>query len=106
MPTPLGDRIRRLRREAKMTLESLAMRIDSSKSYVWEIENKDVARPSAEKLVLIATALQTTVDYLLQGSDVTNAEEARDKAFYRKYMAQDPAKRRQMQKILDSLDDD
>ncbi len=56
--------------------------------------------------MLIATALQTTVDYLLQGSDVTNAEEARDKAFYRKYMAQDPAKRRQMQKILDSLDDD
>lgn len=89
-----------------MTLEGLANRIDSSKSYVWEIENKDVARPSAEKLARIATALETTVDYLLQGSSVTDAEDARDQAFYRKYMKQDAAKRRQMQKFLDALDED
>jgi len=106
MPTPLGDRIRQLRKEAPMTLEGLAKKINSSKSYVWEIENKDVARPSAEKLALIANALDTTVDYLLQGSDVTDAEDARDQAFYRKYMKQAPAKRRQMQKFLDALDDD
>ncbi len=106
MPTPLGDRIRQLRKEAPMTLEGLARKVDSSKSYVWEIENKDVARPSAEKLTLIANALETTVDYLLQGSNVTDAEEARDQAFYRKYMKQQPTKRRQMQKFLDALDED
>ncbi|MEL7252792.1 MAG: helix-turn-helix transcriptional regulator [Pseudomonadota bacterium] len=106
MPTPLGDRIRQLRKEASMTLDGLAQRIDSSKSYVWEIENKNVARPSAEKLARIATALETTVEYLLAGSDITDAEEARDQAFYRKYMKQDPLKRRQMQKFLDALDED
>lgn len=106
MPTPLGDRIRQLRKDAPMTLEGLAQKVDSSKSYIWEIENKDVARPSAEKLALIANALETTVDYLLHGSNVTHAEEARDQAFYRKYMKQQPTKRRQMQKFLDALDED
>lgn len=106
MPTPLGDRIRQLRKGVPMTLEALAQKINSSKSYVWEIENKDVARPSAEKLTLVANALETTVDYLLQGSNVIDAEEARDQAFYRKYMNQQPTKRRQMQKFLDALDED
>jgi len=106
MPTPLGDRIRQLRKDAPMTLEGLAQKVGSSKSYIWEIENKDVARPSAEKLALIANALETTVDYLLQGSNVTDAEGARDQAFYRKYMKQQPKKRRQMQKFLDALDED
>lgn len=106
MPTPLGDRIRQLRKEAPLTLEGLAQKISSSKSYVWEIENKDVARPSAEKLALIAKALETTVDYLLEGSNFTDAEDARDQAFYRKYMEQGSAKRRQMQKFLDALDED
>ena len=48
--------IRELRLKHGLTLEGLGAKIDSSKSYVWEIENKDVARPSAEKLSLIAAA--------------------------------------------------
>ena len=50
MPTPLGERVREIRQKRGLTLEALADRVGSSKSYMWEIENKDVARPSAEKL--------------------------------------------------------
>ena len=84
MPTPLGDRIRERRLKKGLTLEQLAQEIGSSKSYIWELENKDVTRPSAEKLQAIARALDTTMDYLLTAEDVTE-EDATDRAFFRKY---------------------
>ena len=59
MPTPLGERVREQRRKRGLTLEGLAERVGSSKSYMWEIENKEVVRPSAEKLAMIATARAT-----------------------------------------------
>jgi len=49
MPTPLGERIREQRLKKGLTLEQLAGAIGSGKSYMWELENKDSARPSAEK---------------------------------------------------------
>ena len=57
MPSKLGVKINELRRQKGLTLEQLAQSTDSSKSYMWEIENKEVARPSAEKLDRIAEAL-------------------------------------------------
>lgn len=105
MPTPLGDRIRKLRTEKGLTLEALAEKVDSSKSYIWEIENKNVSRPSAEKLRLIAIALDTTTDYLLAAEEVDAGNEA-DRAFFRKYQAlEEPAKKR-LQRILNALDED
>ncbi len=62
MPSPLGDKMRALRKEKKLSLEQLAELTDSSKSYIWELENKDVPRPSAEKIGRIAAALEVTPD--------------------------------------------
>ena len=105
MPTPLGERIRTLRLSKGLTLERLAEKVDSSKSYIWEIENKSVARLSAEKLRLIAMALDTTTEYLLAAEDVNVVTEA-DRAFFRKYQAlEEPAKKR-LQRILNALDED
>jgi len=104
VPSPLGERVRELRLKKELTLEALAERVGSSKSYMWEIENKDVARPSAEKLHQIALALETTAEYLLTTEAVTEAD-ATDDAFFRKYKKMDePAKDRlrQMLKILDA----
>lgn len=106
MPTPLGERVREQRRKRGLTLEGLAERVGSSKSYMWEIENKDVARPSAEKLALIATALDTTVEYLLAGDGVQEEENADDIAFFRKYKKMDAPAKERLRRILDALDDD
>ena len=46
---------------------------------MWEIRNKDVARPSAEKLHQIAVALGTTAEYLLSADEVTEAEAGRSR---------------------------
>lgn len=105
MPTPLGNRVRELRRKRGLTLEGLAAKIESSKSYVWEIENKDVARPSAEKLSLIAAALETTTDYLLGAEAVTGGETLTDAAFFRRYQEMDPKSQEKLREMLKILDD-
>ena len=59
-----------------LTLDQLAEKSGSSKSYLWELENKDPPRPSAEKLGGIAKALEVTVDYFM-GSDTPEELENR-----------------------------
>jgi len=105
MPTPLGERIREQRRKKGLTLEQLADAIGSSKSYMWELENKDVARPSAEKLRAIAQALDTTMDYLLAAEDVTEAD-ASDREFFRKYREMPEKTKQKLQRMLELLDED
>ena len=106
MASALGTKINELRRDKGMTLEDLATATGSSKSYMWEIENKDVARPSAEKLAQIAAALETTADYLLEGDGAKEEDEATDLAFYRKYKKLDAPVKERLRKMLDILDDD
>lgn len=89
-----------------LTLEQLAQATGSSKSYIWELENKDPPRPSAEKLSEIATALGVTVDYLI-GRDEQTLAQAEDKAFFRDYSElPEPTRRkiREMAKILGKLE--
>ena len=68
MPSPLGDKIRALRKEKKLSLERLAELTESSKSYIWELENKDDPKPSAEKIGKIASVLEVTTEFLLTDS--------------------------------------
>ena len=103
MPTPLGERVREVRLKRGLTLEALAEQVGSSKSYMWEIENKAVARPSAEKLHLIAVALDTTAEYLLAADEVTEVEAA-DVAFFRKYQKMKPKGKEQLREMLKILD--
>lgn len=90
MANTLGEKIRRLRKEMKLTLDDLADRTGSSKSYIWELENKNPPRPSAEKLAKIASELNTTIDFLLDDKKKVDKEEAADASFYRQYRDLDP----------------
>ncbi len=105
MPTPLGVRVRELRVKRGLTLEALAAQVGSSKSYMWEIENKEVARPSAEILHRIAGALETTAEYLLSAEERPEAD-ATDMAFFRRYRKMKPRGKRQLREILRILDDE
>ena len=103
-----GKKIKDLRTSAGMTLDQLAQVTGSSKSYIWELENKNPPRPSAEKLSAIATALGVTVDYLL-GTDDQTLEAAEDKAFFRQYSSlPEPTRRtiREMAELLSKKPDD
>lgn len=106
MSTELGSKIRNLRKARGYTLEQLAERAGSSKSYVWELENKAPPRPSAEKLTSIATALGVTINYLLDETDTVTVEDAADDAFYRKYKSLDETDRARLRKMIDAWDED
>lgn len=102
MPNILGDKIRKLRKDKNLTLDQLADLTASSKSYIWELENKNPPRPSAEKLVKIAEQLGTTIEFLLDEGEVIHEADAADAHFYRKYQKMDPetkAKIRSMVKL-------
>jgi transcriptional regulator with XRE-family HTH domain len=102
MAVKFGERIKQLRTDRGLTLDQLAQATDSSKSYIWELENKNPPRPSAEKLSVIATTLGVTVDFLMGADDQTLAE-AEDKAFYRAYSTLPEDTRRQIREMAKIL---
>lgn len=106
MPSPLGDKIRALRKEKKLSLERLAELTESSKSYIWELENKDDPKPSAEKIGKIASVLEVTTEFLLTESTTPPGEEVIDEAFFRKYKSMPQGTKKRLRKILDAWDDD
>lgn len=106
MPSLLGTKINELRRGKGLTLDQLAQATESSKSYMWEIENKDVARPSAEKLDKIATALGVTAAFLIDASQTKPTADVEDTAFFQRFQKADPRVKGQLRRIFDALDDD
>ena len=103
MATPVGDKIRKLRKEQKLSMESLAAEADMSKSYLWELENSDEANPTMEILARIAAVLHTTPEYLTQNEQADQPEDAYDKAFFRNYKSLKPETKQQLLEILKTL---
>jgi transcriptional regulator with XRE-family HTH domain len=104
--TALGDKIRELRKKKGYTLEKLAELTESSKSYIWELENKNPPRPSADKVARIASALGVTSDYLVDPTDKTNVVEAADQAFFRRYRKMDSATKDKIRRMVDLWGED
>lgn len=63
----VGDRIRHVRNERGLTLEALAEKTGISKSFLWSVEN-DKSDISGGNLLLLADALDASVDFILRGS--------------------------------------
>jgi transcriptional regulator with XRE-family HTH domain len=100
VPTPLGDKIRKLRKDKNMSLDALAVAAEMSKSYLWELENRETANPTMDKVAKIATVLEVTPEFLTneEQSDATGS--VADKAFFRKYEKLPPETKKQLQDIL------
>ncbi len=108
MPTRLGERLRKLRTEKKLTLEKLAELAKCSKSYLWELENRPATRPAAEKIFSIAKVLDVTAEYLLGEQDRTVPKTPKetapeDVAFFRRYMGMKPEDREKLRDMSDLM---
>lgn len=107
MPTPLGEKIRTRRIELDMSLDDLAKATGTSKGYLWELENREKANPSADKLVKISAALGLTTAFLLDSSAQSEPDAGvLDEAFFRRYKELDSKKKEKVRKFLDMWDDD
>jgi len=106
MATLLGDKIRSERKKLKLTLDELAKKTDSSKSYIWELENRPVVRPSADKISKIAGVFGVTVEFLLDDDKQELTESDANQVFFRRVSQLDETKRSQLEKFLNAIDDE
>jgi transcriptional regulator with XRE-family HTH domain len=104
--TALGEKIRKRRKEKGYTLEKLAELANSSKSYSWELENKNPPRPSGEKLAKSASVLGVTSEFLLDTTESVPEHEAADEAFYRKFRKMDPTTKDRIRRMIEVWDEE
>ncbi|MBF0311615.1 MAG: helix-turn-helix transcriptional regulator [Magnetococcales bacterium] len=101
MSVSLGEKIRLLRKEKKLTLEQIGALTGSSKSYLWELEQGRIPTPSAEKLQRIAQALDVTASFLVDDERDKPDEESLDQVFFRKYRDLPPETRKKIRELID-----
>jgi transcriptional regulator with XRE-family HTH domain len=105
MASKLGEKLRACRTAPKLnlTLEEAARRAGLSKSYLWELENRESQKPSAEKLQAIADVLGQDVSFFLDDTIDTPQESNKDKEFFRSYAKLEPEAKEKLRQILDVL---
>lgn len=102
MGSTLGDKIRLLRKQKAWTLEELAAKTDSSKGYIWELENRETKSPSAEKLKKIAEALGVTAEFLLNERKSKPDNSVIREAFFRKFENLDDSDQEKILHIIET----
>ena len=103
MASRLGEKLFLLRKAKKLTLDALAEEAKLSKSYIWELENRESLRPSVEKLTALADVLGVTTSYLIEEDIREPQEKHKDEAFFRNYQKLDNESKEQLRKILDTF---
>ena len=103
MATRLGEKLHELRKQRGLTLDKLAELAGLSKSYLWELENRESQRPSAEKLTALADALVVAAAYFFEEDVRAPQERHLDEAFFRGYQKLEPEAKEQLRKILSTF---
>ncbi len=98
--TDIGNKIKKQRETLGYSLDRLAELAETSKSYIWELENRDSAKPSVDKLTKIAAALKVTVEYLLSKEKIPDNDVLLE-AFFRKFTRLDPDVQEKIKDIVD-----
>ena len=96
----IGNKIKTLRTDRGLTLDGLASLIYGSKSYIWDIENGNTPRPSADKVFLLSKALHVPMEYLI--NDDYQVEPVLEKeALFSKYSFLDDSKKKMIHELID-----
>ena len=103
MATSFSLRLRRLRKNSSLTMEGLAQAAGISKSYVWELENREVPHLSVKVLVDLAKALGVTTQDLMGEPPPVQAS-PEDLQFFRKYIRMDRADKDRLRTMVDLVD--
>lgn len=104
MSEKFSEKLRKVRTSRKKTLEELATAIGSSKAYVWQLENKKNAKPSAELLLKIANYLGESPDFFLDDEASERSENQEEDAFFRKFRTLSDEDKRYVDRIVSGLD--
>ena len=103
MATKLGQKLRALRTTKGLSLDALALQAKLSKSYLWELENRESPKPSAEKLQRLSDVFEVDVSFFLDDEvDEPQAVHV-DRQFFRNYARLDESDKAQLRRILDTF---
>ncbi|WP_417456453.1 helix-turn-helix domain-containing protein [Kordiimonas sp.] len=107
MSDSFGKKIRELRLAEGLKLEELAERLETTKNYVWQLENKSPARPSGQLLLKLADIFKVSPDFLIDDSTEMETDSHRRDALLRRLKDKDVSNKdiEKALKILDILDD-
>lgn len=103
MKKTFAEKLKEEREQAGLSLDELAKRIDSVKSYIWELENKENARPSAEKVFKLAEVFNVSPEYLMD--ETGRIARNPDRAFFSKFQKLSADHKKTIMKFMDSLDE-
>ena len=104
MSEKFGEKLRRVRTSKSKTLEELAKAIGSSKAYVWQLENKKNAKPSAELLLKISNYLGESPDFFLDDNAKEHSPSQLEDAFFRKFKNLSEDDKKYIDRIVSGLD--
>lgn len=100
MATSLGEKIKALRKKKGYSLEKLGELTETSKSYIWELENRSSCNPTTDKLAKISSALDVTADYLTN-DDVEPSQIVLKDAFFRKFTKLSIADQKKFEQMIE-----
>lgn len=81
----LSEKLKAQRSAMNKSLDALAKEAGLSKSYLWELENRESPRPSLDKLQAIAKALNIDAAYFMDDSIEDLQEDLKDRQFFRNF---------------------
>ena len=84
-------------------MDELAKASKLSKSYIWELENREASRPSVEKLEALAAALEVEPAFFLDDAVDDVSTELKDKQFFRNYSKLDDKDKDVLRDMLSAL---
>jgi len=70
----MPNRIKNFREQSGLTLEQLAEKTGSSKTYMWTLENKENPTPTVQMGIKLARAFDITVEQLFQDEEHIDAD--------------------------------
>jgi len=103
MAKKFGEKLKSLRLHHNMTLEELAGVIGTSKAYMWQLENKTHARPSADLLLKIANHFDQAPEFLLDDEQEEPSQRQEDLTFLRKLRKLSESDRQTIERIIASF---
>lgn len=106
MSEKFGEKLRKLRTSKNMTLEELATIVGSSKAYIWQLENKKNAKPSAELLLKIANHFGESPEFFLDDAQDEPSDRQVEDAFFRKFQKLSDNDRRTIERIVSGFEDE
>ncbi len=106
MSQKFSEKLRKIRTSKNKTLEELAEAIGSSKAYVWQLENKTAAKPSAEMLLKLSNYFSISPEFFIDDTVEDQSESQLEDAFYRKFKKLSEDDKRYIDRIMSNLDDE